>query len=144
MSLLVLFTVVSVLTTGAFLALMAKQGATVARHRGTVPAGFVADVSLADHQKAADYERARLGLRAAGSVVGLVVALAWAWAGYDLLFGAIAGQAPPGLTRGVTFVIAVEAVSTVVGLPLALIGTFGVERRFGFNRTTPGRSWRIG
>jgi STE24 endopeptidase len=124
---------------GAFLALMAKQACTVARHRGAVPAGFANEVSLAEHQTAADYEHARLGLRAGGSVVGLVVALAWAWAGYDLMFGAVAGQVAPGLTRGVLFVVAVEAVSTVIGLPMALIGTFGVERRFGFNRTTPGR-----
>ena len=27
----------------------------------------------------------------------------------------------------------------MIGLPLALVSTFGVERRFGFNRTTPGR-----
>ena len=139
MSLLILFTVVSVLTTGAFLALMAKQAGYVARHRGAVPAGFASEVSLAEHQTAADYERARLGLRAAGAVIGLVLALGWAWVGYDLMFGAVAGQVAPGLTRGVLFVVAVEAVSTVIGLPLALIGTFGVERRFGFNRTTPGR-----
>ena len=139
MSLLILFTVVSVLTTGAFLALMAKQAGYVARHRGAVPAGFATEVSLAEHQKAADYERARLGLRAAGAVVGLVTGLVWAWAGYDLLFGAVAGGMAPGLTRGVWFVVAIEVVSTVIGLPLALIGTFGVERRFGFNRTTPGR-----
>ena len=139
MSLLLLFTVVSVLTTAAFLALMARQAGTVLRHRGVVPAGFATEVSLEEHQKAADYERARLGLRAAGAVVGLATGLIWAWSGYDLLFGAIAGLVGPGLGRGVAFVIMVEVVSTVLGLPLALIGTFGVERRFGFNRTTPGR-----
>ena len=137
MSLLILFTIVSVLTTGVFLALMAKQAATVARHRGAVPSAFAGEVSLEEHQRAAAYERARLGLRAAGSVIGLVVTLGWAWAGYDWLFGAVAARIAPGLTRGVVFLIAMGVISTLIGLPLALLSTFGVERRFGFNRTTP-------
>ena len=139
MSLLILFTVVSMLTTGTFLALMAKQAGTVARHRGAVPEAFAADISLEEHQRAADYERARLGLRATGSVLGLIVALGWAWIGYDWVFGVVAAHVEPGLTRGVAFLIAVGAISTLVGLPLAVVSTFGVERRFGFNRTTPGR-----
>lgn len=137
MSLLILFTVVSVLTTGAFLGLMARQAGYVARHRGAVPAAFAEEVSLEEHQRAADYERARLVLRAVGSVIGLAVALGWAWAGYDLVFGAVAETVSPGLTRGVVFLVAVGAISTVIGLPLALVRIFGVERRFGFNRTTP-------
>ena len=67
--LLILYTVVSVLTTGAMLALMARQAGFVRRHRGVVPGAFAADVSLAEHQTAADYERARLGVRAVGAVV---------------------------------------------------------------------------
>ena len=139
MVLLILFTVVSVLTTGAMLALMARQAGFVARHRGDVPVAFAAHVSLTEHQTAADYERARLAVRAAGRVVGLIEALVWAFWGYDALFGAVAAWVPAGLSRGVVFFVAMSAASMVIGLPLSLVSTFGIERRFGFNRTTPGR-----
>jgi STE24 endopeptidase len=136
--LLVLFVIVSVGTTGFDLVLRARQAAYVARHRDAVPPAFADTVSLADHQRAAAYERARLRLGAASSVFGLVVALAWATFGYDALYGWVAGLAPAGLSRGVAFLIAAGAVSSVLGLPFAILRTFGIEQRFGFNRTRPG------
>ncbi len=136
--LLLLFVLVSIGTTAFDLALRARQAAHVARHRGAVPSGFADSVSLAEHQRAADYERARLRLGAAASLFGLVVALAWACFGYDALYGGIAALVPRGLNRSVLFLAAAGAVSSVLGLPFALLRTFGVEQRFGFNRTTPG------
>ena len=139
MTLLLLFALVSVATTCADLALRARQAAHVARHRGTVPAEFADTVSLAEHQRAADYERARLRLGAAAAVFGLAVALCWACFGYDALYGAVAERVPRGLARSVLFLVAVGAASWVLGLPFAALRTFGVEQRFGFNRTRPGR-----
>jgi STE24 endopeptidase len=138
MFLLILFAVVSVATTAFGLALRARQGAEVARHRDAVPAAFAATVSLAEHQRAADYERARLRLGAAASVFGLAVALGWACFGYGALYGAVADLVPRGLARSVSFLVAVGAVSWALGLPFAVLRTFGVEQRFGFNRTRPG------
>ena len=138
MFLLVLFTVVSVATTAFGLVLRACQAAHVARHRDAVPPAFAATVSLAEHQRAADYERARLRLGAAASLFGLAVALGWAFFGYDALYSGIAGLVPRGLSRSVLFLVAVGAVSWVLELPFAVLRTFGVEQRFGFNRTRPG------
>jgi len=135
--LLLLFILISIGTTAFDLTLRARQAAHVARHRGAVPPGFAASVSLAEHQRAADYERARLCLGAAASLFGLMVALAWACFGYDALYGGVAALIPRGLNRSVLFLAAAGAVSSVLGLPFALLGTFGVEQRFGFNRTTP-------
>src|SRR3954453_12317923 len=98
MFLLYVFVSVSVAVTAFGLLLRARQAAHVARHRGAVPQAFAASVSLADHQRAADYERARLRLGAAASVFGLAVALCWALFGYDALYGAVAGLLPPGLS----------------------------------------------
>ena len=78
MPLLLLFVIVSIGTTGFDLMLRARQAGYVARHRDAVPPGFGDTVSLADHQRAADYERARLRLGAAASLFGLVLALGWA------------------------------------------------------------------
>jgi STE24 endopeptidase len=139
MFLLYLFAFVSVAVTVFGLVLRARQAAHVARHRGAVPLAFAATVSLAEHQRAADYERARLRLGAAGSVFGLAVALCWAFFGYDALYGGVADLLPRGLGRSVVFLVAAGAVSWMLDLPFAVLRTFGVEQRFGFNRTTPAR-----
>ena len=111
MTLLILFAVVSIATTLFDLVLRARQSAYVARHRDAVPRAFADTVSLADHQRAADYERARLRLGAAASVFSLAIALAWAFFGYDALYAWVADLLPRGLTRSVLFLIAVGAVS---------------------------------
>ncbi len=136
--LLLLFIVVSVASTAFGLFLRARQAAHVARHRGAVPPDFAAAISLAEHQKAADYERARLRLGAAASLFELAVALGWACFGYDALYGWLEPLIPRGLARGVVFLLAVGAVSWLLDLPFAVLRTFGVEQRFGFNRTRPG------
>ena len=136
--LLLLFVLVSIGFTVFDLALRARQAAHVARHRDAVPPGFVDTVSLADHRRAADYERARLRLGAAASLFGLAVALGWAFFAYDTLYGWIEALIPRGLTRSVLFLVAAGALSSLLDLPFAILRTFGVEQRFGFNRTTPG------
>ena len=136
--LLLLFVVVSVATTTFDLVLRARQATYVARHRDAVPPGFAETVSLAEHQRAADYERARLRLGAADSLFGLALALVWAAVGYEALYGWVAGRVPYGLTRSVLFLVAVSAISWMLALPFAALRTFGVEQRFGFNRSRPG------
>ncbi len=135
--LLQLFIFFSIVTTGFGLVLRARQAAHVARHREAVPPGFAETVSLTEHQRAADYERARLRLGAAASLFGLAVALGWAVFGYDALYGGVQNLVAPGLTRSVLFLVAAGAVSSLLDLPFGLLRTFGVEQRFGFNRTRP-------
>ncbi len=136
--LLLVFALVSVLTTAADLLLRRRQASIVARHRDAVPAAFVDSVSLAEHQRAADYETARLRLGAAATLFGLLVSLGWAFVGYDALYGGVAGVVRPGLGRSLSFLVAVGAVSWGLQLPWSVMRTFGVEQRFGFNRTRPG------
>jgi STE24 endopeptidase len=138
--LLIAFVAVSVATVGFDLYLRARQAAYVARHRGAVPPDFAASVTLAEHQKAADYEAARLRFGGIAAVAGLAVGLAWAVLGYDLLYGGLAAATGRGLTRSVLFTVAVGAISSLLDLPFALWRTFRLEQRFGFNRTTP---WRF-
>ncbi len=136
--LLLLFVLVSLATTAFGVTLRARQAAHVARHRSAVPPDFSLAVSLADHQRAADYERARLRLGAAAALFGLVVALSWAGFGYDALYGWIEGLVPRGLSRSVLFLVAIGAVSWLLDMPFSILRTFGVEQRFGFNRSSPG------
>jgi STE24 endopeptidase len=136
--LLVLFVLVSITATIADVLLRLRQSAYVSKHRDAVPVDFVGAVTLPEHQRAADYERARLRLGTASALFGLLVALGWAVFGYDALYGWIEAVVPRGLSRSVFFLTAAGAVSWLLDLPLTVLRTFGVEQRFGFNRTTPG------
>ena len=136
--LLLLFIVVSVLATAFELWLRRRQVAYVQRHRNAVPAGFGEVCSPEQHRRAAEYELARQRIGAATEVLSLLTGIAWACIGYAVLYAAAATLVAPGLTRGVVFLLAVGVVSSLLSLPVSVWSTFGVEQRFGFNRTPPG------
>ena len=125
--------------TALALLLSLRQMRAVRRHRGQVPHDFAATVDLAAHQKAADYTVARLRLSLVQAALGLVVNVAWLLGGLELLYRLVARGVGPGIGRGVLVVLAFAAVGEALALPFRLVRTFGVERRFGFNRTTPRR-----
>lgn len=109
----------------------------VARHRDAVPEAFAGTISLAAHQKAADYTTAktRLGLFQALADTVLVAVLTLG-GGLDALQWLSANLAGGELSRGILLIALVAGVSMLVSLPFGLYTTFGIERRFGFNRIT--------
>ncbi|WP_054285784.1 M48 family metallopeptidase [Gulbenkiania mobilis] len=109
----------------------------VARHRDAVPEAFAGTISLAAHQKAADYTTAktRLGLFQALADTVLVAVLTLG-GGLDALQWLSANLAGGELSRGILLIALVAGVSMLVSLPFGLYTTFGIERRFGFNRMT--------
>jgi STE24 endopeptidase len=114
-----------------------RQTRNVARWRAEVPAAFAASVSSADHAKAADYTIAKARLGRIGTVVDAVLLLALTLGGgiaaIDLLWRH-SGLGEPWL--GLVVIGSTVLLMQVVGLPLSLWRTFGLEARFGFNRTT--------
>jgi STE24 endopeptidase len=131
--------------------LSARQIACVRRHRDAVPADFAGTISLEEHRKAADYTVARERLSSVRTVWDLVVSLGWVLGGINLLYRVLADVLPPSPVRGVAFLVASLAIGALLSLPLNLYGTFVVEQKFGFNRTTPAmfavdrmKSWTIG
>lgn len=134
----------------AFLAALAAATATrlwlaarhlrhVRAHRGAVPAEFAAAVTLAAHQKAADYTAAKTRLGILETLVSAGLLLAFTLGGglqalYDLWSRAFE---PGAYAHGIALVLSVGLVSGAVDLPFAIARTFGIEARFGFNRTTP-------
>ena len=133
------FIVATMLWTIVSLYLSLRQSAFVTRHRDAVPADFAATLSLEEHRKAADYSAARERLDRWEAIVGAAVAVFWAFGGIDLVYGAVAGFVPAPIWRGVAFLVATGLVAAIVELPFALVRAFGLEQRFGFNRTTPAR-----
>jgi STE24 endopeptidase len=118
--------------------LSSRQAAAVALHRERVPGPFAASVSAAEHAKAADYTLARLRFGRLGTLVDAALTLALTLGGGIAVIDALWRRTPlaePWL--GVAVIATVAAVMQLVNLPLAAWRTFGLEARFGFNRTTP-------
>src|SRR5690242_15001958 len=119
--------------------LVRRQAAHVRARREAVPADFAATITLSAHQKAADYTVAKCGLAVADVLVGAVVLLALTLGGgIEWLSQAWSAAAPAGsVAHGSALLVSVFLAQAAAGLPLALVRTFGVEARFGFNRMTP-------
>ena len=120
--------------------LSTRQVRHVARHRDAVPAAFAATISLAAHQKAADYTitKARFGLLELA--FGTAVLLGWTLlGGLDALNQWLAGtrlaEWSP-LAQQLALVAGFGLISGALDLPFTLYSTFKIEERFGFNKMT--------
>jgi STE24 endopeptidase len=115
-----------------------RQIAHVLSHRTAIPAGFETSVTAAEHARAADYSaaRQRAGILETVYDAALVLALTLG-GGIDLISTWIGRVLPPGLLSGTLLVLAAFALLALLGLPFSVYRTFGIEQRFGFNRTTP-------
>jgi STE24 endopeptidase len=115
-----------------------RQLAAVARHRDAVPAPFADSVSAAEHGKAADYTIAKIRFGRIGTVLDTALTLALTVGGGIAAVDALwrhTALAQPWL--GAAVVATVALILQLFHLPLAAWRTFGLEARFGFNRTTP-------
>ena len=110
----------------------------IARHRAEVPAAFRDAIALQQHQLAADYciAKTRFGLFSA--VLDCVVILALTFGGVlQWLAVVAAGASASPLLSGLLLIVGVAVLTGCVSFPLSLYSTFGIEARFGFNKTTP-------
>jgi STE24 endopeptidase len=118
-----------------------RQARHVRANRDQVPAPFAADIDLAAHRKAADYTVAKGKLGRFSLVLDLVVVLIWTpGGGLTALDAAWRGLALSTLNTGVLVIGSFAVINALIGLPLSLYSTFGIEAEFGFNRTT-WRTW---
>jgi STE24 endopeptidase len=135
----IVFLAALVLATATRLWLARRHVAYVQAHRGQVPAAFAADISLAEHQKAADYSAAKTRFSMADTVAGALVALVFTFGGgLQLLHELSALWTGEGIARGVVLVALFGLASTLLDLPFDYYRTFVIEGRFGFNKATPG------
>ncbi|MBC7957094.1 MAG: M48 family metallopeptidase [Cytophagales bacterium] len=123
--------------------LATRQMRHVAAHRDFVPAAFAQTITLAAHQKAADYTLAKGRFGLLTTAFGYAVLLVWTLlGGLDTLnvlvrdvieprFGAMAYQ--------LALLAAFTLVSGLIDLPFELYSTFRIEQQFGFNRMT----WKL-
>ncbi len=120
-----------------------RQIRHVRAHRAAVPEPFATQVSLEEHQKAADYTIARSHLGMIELVYGAVLLLGWTLGGgLDLLDGlwrslGLWSEEWRHLWTGTGFMLSFFIIGSLLELPFGLYRTFRLEARFGFNKTTP-------
>ncbi len=120
--------------------LSSRQIRHVSRHRDVVPSAFAGTISLAAHQKAADYTitKARFGLLELA--FGMAVLLGWTLLGgldalNQFLVGTRLAEWSP-LAQQLALVAGFGLISGALDLPFTLYSTFKIEERFGFNKMT--------
>ena len=117
--------------------LLYRQAAAVAANRERVPAGFAGAISGEDHQRAAAYTLARTRLAMAQTAFDSLIAVVWLMVLLGPLYEGVARWIAPGLSLSVGVVVAFALAERLLQLPFSIFSTFGLEARFGFNRTAP-------
>jgi STE24 endopeptidase len=116
-----------------------RQVAAVQRHRAEVPEAFRAQIDLAAHQKAADYTVASAQIGRWDNLLDAALALLLTLGGgLSAIDSAWQAAHLPAVWHGTVVVLSTFLLVSLIGLPLSLWRTFGVEARFGFNRMTVG------
>lgn len=114
-----------------------RQENHVKAHRATVPAAFAERISLAAHQKAADYTIARTRLGRVGLALEVLVLLALTYGGGLNALHDFWSARFDGLAYGIALIASVVVLTSLADIPLDLYRQFRLEARFGFNRMTP-------
>jgi STE24 endopeptidase len=116
-----------------------RQIAAVQRNRERVPEAFADQIDIEAHRKAADYTSAlgHLGRwdNLLDAAIGLLLTIGGGITAIDALWR------PAGWSEawhGTAVVLSTILLMSAISLPFSLYRTFGIEARFGFNRTTVG------
>ena len=118
--------------------LTARQAAHIERHRDRVPGPFTGSISPGEHGKAADYTLARLRHSRIVSLIDAALTLLLTVGGGVAAVDALwrhSRLTEPWL--GVAVIASIALLVRLIHLPFSAWRTFGLEARFGFNRTTP-------
>jgi STE24 endopeptidase len=133
-----LFVVALLAGTALELWLAARQIGHVHAHRDAVPAPFAAAIDAAAHRKAADYTVARTRFGQWHAAWSALLLLGWTLGGglqaLATALGVELGDAP---LAQLALLGAFALIGALLDLPWELARTFGLEARFGFNRSTP-------
>lgn len=116
-----------------------RQDKAVANSFDAVPNEFNEKITLADHQKAAEYTQAKLLVNHFEIIFSTVVLLVWTLGGglnwLDTLWQA---QTDNTIYIGVGFIISLMIIGSLIDLPFSIYRTFVLEQKFGFNKMTAG------
>ena len=133
----ILFIVALLLSLFVQLWLSNRQTKAVSSNRSSVPDAFSEQITLEQHQKAADYTIAKLSVNKIELGYGALLLLAWTLGGgLEFIDTAVRTYEYSDIVRGLIVIFSIMFISAVIDLPFTLYRTFKIEQRFGFNRMT--------
>ena len=114
-----------------------RQAKAIMINRDAVPDAFAEQITLEQHQKAADYTTAKLTINKTELIYGAALLLVWTLGGgLDWIDSFIRNYAQSEIITGLIVIFGVMFISAIIDLPFTLYRTFKIEQRFGFNRMT--------
>ena len=133
-----IFVAAVVIATTVQLWLAVRQLRHVQQHAKTVPAQFDGRITAQQHAKAAAYTVARVRLGIFELLLAAVLLFVWTLGGgLQLLSDLWANYLDGAVAHGVALMMSLFFISALISLPTEVYATYNIERRFGFNRTTP-------
>ena len=131
-----LFLAALALATTARLWLSRRHIRHIAANRNAVPAEFAGRISLAAHQKAADYNVAKARVGILETLLAAALMMVFTLGGGLQFLSELCERVfrLGGYAHGIALIISVVVISSAVDLPFSLYRTFAIEARFGFNR----------
>lgn len=104
----------------------------------TVPNELKGVMNEDRRDKAQNYLRVNAKANVVQSITSLTILLAfWLSGGFEWLDTLCRAHTPNELSAGLMFLAAIFLAQALISLPFDIHDTFGIEARFGFNRTTP-------
>ncbi|MBE9567430.1 MAG: M48 family metallopeptidase [Proteobacteria bacterium] len=132
-----LFLAMLFISTVMRLYLSQRQIDHIAKNRVRVPADFAENITLEDHQKAADYTTAKVRFGRLPLAYEVLLLLFWSLGGgLDWLDNNIISLGMNPVLTGIAVILVFTFISSLLDLPFSLYNTFVLEEKFGFNRTT--------
>ena len=102
-----------------------RQIRAISKHASAVPAEFAEQISLKSHQRAARYSLERLRLSQLQLFYDVVILLALTiLGGLHWLYQAFGLAAEPTIFKSILFILCVQLILSVLGLPFAIYKTF--------------------
>ncbi len=132
-----LFLAMLTISTVMRLYLSQRQISYIKQRRNQVPASFTENISLQEHQKAADYTIAKVRFGRLPLFYELILLLLWTLGGaLGWLDQLIRHYELSPIFTGIIVILAYTFISSLLDLPFSLYNTFVLEEKFSFNRTT--------
>lgn len=114
-----------------------RQRRHLRAHRDHIPSAFQQRVSTQEQQKASDYSLAKSHAARIDIALDATLLLMWTvGGGIQFISSMVNNLGLSPLFSGTMTLLLVLAGSALLSLPLSLYRTFGIEQRFGFNRST--------
>jgi len=114
-----------------------RQIAHISQHRTEVPASFAQNITLEQHQKAADYTTTKTRFGRWPMFYDVALLLLWTLGGgLEYLDQIINQSGLSTIVTGIAVMLVFMLLSSLLELPFSIYSTFVIEEKFGFNKTT--------